>query len=193
MLRREIAATRFADVIVDVGRIDRMRICVAVHILEQVLAGQLLKLADNPPKRAVGDRHLVQHAALAVEAHLHLATVVVDLAAKQGGGSETLVGFRIFLIAHAQIFVVEQADDRGDDLLLAQRALAKVLVNLAPDLGKRVAEFSEATELARFGAGAEVLVVAILLAAAVIDSRRLQVTVWILAEPGMLVGRWKGD
>ena len=42
MLGGEVAASRLADIIVDVARGDRVRLAVAVDILEQHLAGQLL-------------------------------------------------------------------------------------------------------------------------------------------------------
>ena len=96
-----------------------MRLAIAVDVLEQCLAGQFLKLADDPPQGAVSDRHLVLNAALALEAHLHFVSIVVDLAAQQGGRAEALVLPGILLIADAQVIVVEQADDRGDDLVPA--------------------------------------------------------------------------
>jgi hypothetical protein len=41
------------------------------------------------------------------------------------------------------MLVVEQPDDGGEHLLLAQRARFRVLVDLAPDLGQRLAELGE--------------------------------------------------
>src|SRR4029078_12290554 len=50
MLGRRVAAARRADIVVDLGRGDRVWVAVAVDVLEQRLARQFLKLADNPPK-----------------------------------------------------------------------------------------------------------------------------------------------
>ena len=47
MLGGEILAGRLADIVVDVGRADRLRLAVLVEILEQVLAGQVLALLDD--------------------------------------------------------------------------------------------------------------------------------------------------
>ena len=48
----------------------------------------------------------------------------LDLAAEQRRRAEALVLLGIFPVADAQILVVEQADDGGDDLVLAERAFA---------------------------------------------------------------------
>jgi hypothetical protein len=47
MLGGEILAGRLADIVVDVGRADRLRLAVAVDILEQMLARQVLAFADD--------------------------------------------------------------------------------------------------------------------------------------------------
>ena len=51
MLGGEILAGRLADIVVDVGRADRLRLAVLVEILEQVLARQVLASPDDPAER----------------------------------------------------------------------------------------------------------------------------------------------
>ena len=71
----------------------------------------------------------------------------MDLAAEQRRRAEALVVLRIFLVADAQIFLVEEADDGGHDLFLAERALLEVLVDLTPDLRQRFAELGRPENL----------------------------------------------
>ena len=52
MLGGEILAGRRADIVVDVGRADRMGLAVAVDILEEVLARQVLAAFDDPRRGA---------------------------------------------------------------------------------------------------------------------------------------------
>src|SRR5258708_15951516 len=127
------------------------------------------------------------HAAFALEAHLHLASVVVDLAAQHGGRAVALVRFRIFLTADAQIFVVEQANDRCHDLVLADGTLLQVLVDLAPDLWERLAELDQPFELGALSHLPEQWMVAILLAPPPIDPGTLQMPFAIGAAPGAFV------
>src|SRR6185369_17557087 len=59
--------------------------------------------------------------------------------------------------------------------------------------GQGLAEFGEARKLAGLGTGAIIGMVAILLAPAVIDSRRLQMAVGVRAKPGVFIGGRKRD
>src|SRR3546814_16679833 len=58
MLGGEILAHRLADIIVDVGRADRMRLARLIEPGEQVLAGQIVAVAPETDQRDVGDREL---------------------------------------------------------------------------------------------------------------------------------------
>ena len=51
MLGGEILAHRLADIVVDVGRGDRMRLAGIVEPAEQMLAGQVLALLDEAAER----------------------------------------------------------------------------------------------------------------------------------------------
>src|SRR3546814_11660575 len=55
MLGGEILAHRLADIIVDVGRADRMRLARLIEPGEQVLAGQIVAVAHETDQRAVGE------------------------------------------------------------------------------------------------------------------------------------------
>jgi hypothetical protein len=161
--------------------------------LEQGLAGQLLAAADDAAEPAVGDGHLANDAVLAGEAHLELLAGLPDVAAEQGGRSEALVLPGVLLIANAQIFGVEQPDDRGEHGLAVERALVEVLLHGAAQPGQSLAELQQAGEFGRLGVRPEIRVVAVLLAAAGVDPGRLQMAVGIGAEPVVGIGRWKTD
>src|SRR5581483_9111194 len=67
VLRREVLPGGAAQVVVDVGRIDRVLDAVGIDVLEELLAGQLLAAADDARQAAVADLDVVPDATLAPE------------------------------------------------------------------------------------------------------------------------------
>ena len=193
MLGGEIAAGGVADVGVDVGGIDRLRLAVAVDILEQHLAGEVLALLDDALQAGVGDGRFVDDAVLALEAHPHLAAPAADMAAAQRGRAEAGVVAGIFLIADADMLLVEQANDRGEHGVAVQFAALEIGFDAAAQLGQRGAEFARAFIFGSVLPGAVIGVIAILLAPARILAGRLDMAVWIGAEPGVGVSRGQSD
>ena len=80
-----------------------------------------------------------------------------------------LVLARIFLVADADMLGVEQADDGGEHRFAAELAALEVLLDPAPEPRQRLAELEQALVFRALALGPELLVVAILLAAASID------------------------
>src|SRR5205085_129722 len=185
MLGGEILARGLANVIVDVGGGDRVRLAVVVQILEQVLAGQVLALLHDPAERRVGDPELPLDAAFRLEAHLHGPAGHFRMAAAERGGAIALVRLRVSLVADADAAAVEQPDDRGDDGVPGEAALPEVRLDPPPELRQHLAEVAAALELRRLLPLPEPGVIAILLPAPVVIADRLDVPVGIGAEPGL--------
>ena len=99
----------------------------------------------------------------------------------------------IFLVADADMLGVEQPDDRGEHGVAAELAPLEVLLDPPPQPRQRLAELEQAFVFRALALGAEIGVVAILLAAARIDAGRLEMAVGVGAEPGLLIGRRQAD
>nr|GFD35171.1 hypothetical protein [Tanacetum cinerariifolium] len=66
MLGGEIAARGLLDIVVDVGRGDRMGFALIVHPREQMLVVEILHLLDGGGEALVGDRHVALLSRLAL-------------------------------------------------------------------------------------------------------------------------------
>jgi hypothetical protein len=95
--------------------------------------------------------------------------------------------------ADPDMLAIEQAHDGGADRLPAELALGEVLLDPLPELRQRPAEFRAQIIFGGVLLGAEIGVVAILLAALVVISDRLDVAVRARAKPGVAIGRWEPD
>jgi hypothetical protein len=193
MLGGEVAARRRADVIVDVARADRLRLAVAVDVLEQHLARQLLAAADDALEVGSGDRRFMDDAVLADETHQQFVALAAKVPAPERGRAEALVVARIFLVADADVLDIEQANDRSKDGVAAELAALQILLDPAAQPRQRLAELAQPGKLGAVLLFAEVGMITILLAAPGIDPGRLEVAVRIGAKPSVAIGRRQAD
>ena len=116
VLGGEIAAGRLADVVVDVARGDGLGLAVAVHILKQHLAGQLLAALDDPLQVAVGELTSWTIPCLPAKRISSLPPLALEVA---GGGSSRRSSCCRAHIAHCRrgSVPVEQPDDGGETAL----------------------------------------------------------------------------
>ena len=170
-----------------------MRLAVAVEVLEQVLARQVLHLAHQPREPRVADRRLAQLAALGLEAQLELVARDLGVALAQRGRAEALVRLGVALVADADRAEIEQPHDARHHPLARQRAAREVLGDPLAHLGQQPPELGAAVELLGLLPGAELGVVAVLLAPARIDPGGEQVAAVLRAEPGIGIGRRQRD
>ena len=126
MLGGEGRAHRIGNIGVDVAGGDRPRLSIFVHILEEMLARQILHLPHEAQQAGVGDGQLLLLARFGAVAQRQRLAGQIDMAAAQRGGAETLVGGGIMFVAHAQLGEVQQADDGGQSAVLAQAAFRQV-------------------------------------------------------------------
>ncbi len=83
---------------------------------------------------------------------------------------------------------VEQADDGGDRALLAQATALQIGLHLLAQAGQGGAELAAPVIFGGLLRGAEVDMIAILLAALLVPADRLDMAIGLGAEPGALIG-----
>ena len=132
-------------------------------------------------------------AAFRLEAHLDRPAGDLDVAVAQGGRAVALIRLRIGFVADADAADIEQADDRRDDGVAAQRALPEIGLDPLAQLRQRLAEVGAAIVFRRLLLLAEAGVIAILLAALVVIAGRLDMAVRVGAEPGVAIGGRQAD
>src|SRR5205085_476101 len=122
-------------------------------------------------------------AALADEVEMETIPVDVHVAAAQRRQPERLVVACVLLVADADERLVQHAHDRSDDARACERRLAEIVVHLTSDRAKGRTKLGEAFELRVVAAGAKRRVVAVLLTAARVATRRLNVPVRVGTDP----------
>ena len=126
MLGAEFVAHRFANIGVHIFGGDGAD-AVAIVILEEILAGQVLKPADERRQAAVADRHLTLGAAFGDVFEAERLAREFGMALAQRRCAEAFVRRDILLVADAERGEVEQADDRCDDALGTERSAVQVI------------------------------------------------------------------
>src|SRR5262245_35597785 len=101
ILGRDVQAADLPQVIVDVARADVADAVVVVQIFKQLLAGQLLALADEAGQPRVLQVDLVFDAALAPKLETDARAVNVRVAVVHRRQAERAVLARIFIVADA--------------------------------------------------------------------------------------------
>ena len=125
VLGGELAAGGLADVLVDVGRVDRPGLTLLVQVLEQLLAREVPAPADDPGEPGVGQVDLVLDPALAPELEPDRLPADPDVPVAHRGQAERLVGPGVFLVADPDQGRLQEPDDRRQHLLARQPGRAR--------------------------------------------------------------------
>ena len=94
-----------------------MALPVLVHALEQLVARQLLALPDDPGQPSIRDIDDVPLSALAAELEAEARPLDRDVPVPQGRQAERAVLLRILDVPDPDQRGLEEAHDRGEDLL----------------------------------------------------------------------------
>ena len=179
-----VAAHRLAQIVVDHAGVDRLALALVVDKLKQLLTGQLLAVANDAPEPAIVEHELLRAPALALEREEGAAVLQeLHVMVAQRRQPVRFVRPRILFVADAQQRFVEQADDRGEHLVLRQPGQGEILLQSTPQPRQLRAELDHARELAVVARFAPLRVIAILLALPRIPTRRLQVSARLAANP----------
>ena len=160
-----------------------MPIAVFVDIGEQVLAGQVLHLAHHARKASIGQGHLAQFPTLALVAQAQRLAGEFRMPFAQGRRAKALVGPGVPLVPNSHCAKIEQPDNAGDRSFTRQFATAQVFLDTLAHQWQQAPEGDTAVELFAFARGAEIGMIAILLAPLRIDPGREDVPVGRGAEP----------
>ena len=124
---------------VDVGRGHRLDVAVVVDVLEQPLAGQFVTLADDLASRESRTRRCARCRPCR-ERQLERVAADPHVTVRERRRAVGAVLLRVLVVADAQLRLLHQRDDRGDDLALAQALQRRSRVDRAADLGQRATE-----------------------------------------------------
>jgi len=155
----------------------------AVGVLEELLARQLLAPLDDAAQPPVLHADPVLLAALAAEGEHDRRALDGGVPVAEGGQAERPVVARVLLVAHADERGLEQADHGRHHLPPGQAAARQVFVRARADDGQRLAEGEHAAELGLVADGAPARVVPVLLAAARVAPRGLDVAERVATDP----------
>ena len=163
---------------------------VLVQVLEQLFARQVLHAAHDPRDAPVGESDFVRHAAFSLEAQPECRAAHLRLPLAQRRETEGFVVAGVLGIADAHERRLEQANDRGDDLLPRQPRPRKIPPD-APANARQGSGESREPPVLRFVARlAPALVIAVLLAASRVATGRLDVALRVRADPHAPPGGW---
>lgn len=116
-------------------RIDPAHLSVLVHILEQLIPGEIMTLLDDVRQPPIVQFHFMALAAFAAEPETYAVTSDLDVLVTQRGQSVGMIGLGVFDVADADRGSLQQTHDRRQDLLAGQSWLCQVGLDAAADCG----------------------------------------------------------
>jgi hypothetical protein len=153
-----------------------MKCAVAIEVLKELLAGQVLALAHDACHSEIMKIDFARFAAFGFELQMNLLAANLGMMISESRKAVRAVGTGVFFIANADQGAIEERDDGGNHFFAWQARLAQMPRNLSAKAGKRLAEGAELFELSAASVNVPLSVIEVLLAAAGIATSGLQVT-----------------
>jgi len=193
VLGREVPLRRVAQVGVHVRRPYRAPPPALAEILEELLAGELLRAAHDAGHARVVQLDRLLLAALAAEAQPQRGAREARVPVAQGRQAVRVVLSRVLLVADARAARFQETHERGEDLLARQAPAPQVRAHPPPDGRQRPGEGGETVELRRVAQLAPARVVAVLLAPPRVAARGLDVAARVGGDPDLAPGGRDGQ
>ncbi len=186
-VRKSLAVTSICDaaaqVVVHIVRLHRTAPAVVVDILEEQGTGQFVALVDDPDDAPVGEIDLVRLPALAAEHEPNARGRRLGVTVAQCRQPVRVVRLGVLLVAHSHQRALEQPHDRRQHTFTREIRRLEIALDLPPDAGQRRAELCELAELDAVAKRTPLRVIAILLPAARVPARGLEVAAGRRADP----------
>src|SRR5690606_4149398 len=193
VLGGQLLATDLLEVRVHVVGLDQVALAVVVQVAEDLIAGELQALLDEPRQALIGHIDVLLDAALAAELKADRIALQVDVLRAQRRQPKRLVDARVLLVADADQRRLQEPDDASQHLLAGQAAHAQVVVGALADDRQDGGEVHQMVVLVSVADLAPALVVDVLLPAAVVPPGGLNVAGGVWADPDISPGRRNGQ
>ncbi len=185
ILGREILAGNLAEIIVDVGRVDRVGLALVVEILKQFLPRQLAAPFDEPGQPLVGQLDAPHLSRLAAEVKANRRPANLGVLIVQRGEAVGAIGARVFFVTHADQRVLEQEHDDRQDFVARQPRQLEIAAHPPAHPRQGGPERQHPPVFFLIANFPPPRVVAVLLAATGVATGRLQVTVGERTDPNV--------
>ena len=193
VLHRGAGAHDRRQVPVAVRGVDADHLAGRVEVGEQLATAELVAGTNCPGQPPITDPSGVLTPALPVEAELDGRAGDLDVVGLERRQPEAAVLAAVLVVADTDERAVEQRDHERLDLAPRQARPGEIVAQRRAELRQRRAEVGEAVELRAVTDLAPPRVVPVLLAAAGVPARRLQVPSRIRADPHIGPGRRNGE
>ncbi len=193
ILRGEFAPGDLADVLVDVGRIDRLPLAGFVDVLEELVARQLLTAPHDGGHAPVVDVDGVELAALPAELEAQALAANTDVAAPERRQPVGAVVARVLRVPDPDERGLQEVNDGREHLLALVAGAPHVQTDPAPNAGQRAAELGEPGILCLITDFTPARMVPVLLSPASIAAHGLDVTGGRGTDPHVRPRRRNGD
>src|SRR5260370_5184859 len=167
-----------------------MHFSVIVDVLKQVLAGQVLEFGNNFGGALVGHINLVLAPALAAKTKTQFRAFDLDMSIFHGCEPKRFVFARVLLIADTDGGAFKQLHDRRQHFVLRESGQFQISRDTSTDLWQGFAETDYPIVFVFVANFAPAVVVNVLLAAARVATRRLDMTVRRRRNPNFSPRRW---
>src|SRR4051794_5500818 len=172
-----------AEVLVDVLRPDVMDLPVPADVREQLLTRQLLASPDDRRQPAVPEPDFVPLTRLPTKSEADRRALDAHVAAAKRRQPERPIEPRVLFVADPDACRLQQPDHRGKDLLAGHPRAGEVGVAPAADPRQDAPEFDETLVLRLVPARTPAFVIPVLLSSPSVPAGRLEVAVWVRADP----------
>src|SRR5205814_575783 len=142
---------------------------------------------------AIANIHFVLTPALAAEPKQHLRAFDLCMTIFKCGQTERLIFARVFFVSDAYERSLQKPHDCREHFLPRQTRQFQILSNSPANIRQSFGELSEALELVFVARFAPSLVIAVLLAATRVATRRLDVAICRRTNPNLCPGRGNGQ
>src|SRR5688572_13237451 len=183
VLARELLARHVSHVVVEITGADALPLPIGVHVLKQLVTGEIAALLHHLRQAPVVDVDGVMLAALPAELETNCSAADAHMFVPHRRQPERLVLSRVLLVADPNEAALEQLHQRCQYLLARQSRPRQVGPRPASEDRQRLCERLHAIELGLVARGTPVRVIAVLLPLLRVATRRLEVAPWIGTDP----------
>ena len=169
-----------------------MALSIGIHILEQLVAGNVLTPLHNAGEAPVMELNRVMFTELSTELESKIAPGNLNVSIPQGGQAKRLIGAGVFCISNAYERGLEEAYHGSQDFFPRQPGARQIPIDLGAHPRQGVAIGNHAVILGGIAHRPPVRVIPILFAPFGITSGGLEVAIGARANPHVGPGRGNG-
>jgi len=179
----KVLASELSQVVIDIGRVNRLALTGRIDVLKKLIAWQLLAPFDNRGEATVVKTHGVILPALATKVKLQRCPRNLHVPVPQRRQAKRTISARIFKIANANESSLQEPHHGSQHFFAGQAGERHILLKTRPELWQDFAEGKHAVVFGSITYGTPAWMIPVLLPSSDVASSGLHVPVWAWTDP----------